>query len=221
MISKSNSHLAEVRTEILTVDPKAPDPAAARRVVEVLNAGGIVAMRTDTVYGLLARVNRPDALRKLAALKKRPPEKPFLLLAGDWRGVRQLTSHLPAIARHLGSEYWPGPLTLVLPAAKNLPPEIVGAGGTVAVRIPDDPFLLSVLHQLRGIVVAPSANLPGEPPISTAEESANVFGSEIDLFVEGGLPSRELPSTLVSCIGEHAQVLREGSIGLTAHDLEM
>lgn len=221
MSSKSNWHLAELHTEILKVDPHVRDPKAARRVVDVLNAGGIVAMRTDTVYGLLARVNRPDALRKLSALKRRPPEKPFLMLAGDWRAVRQLTSHLPAIARHLGSQHWPGPLTLILPAAKNLPAEIVGSGSTVAVRIPGDAFLLSVLQELKGIVAAPSANLPGEPPISTAEEASQSFGNEIDLFVEGGPPSGDLPSTLVSCIGEHAQVLREGSIVLTAQDLEL
>src|SRR5688500_1707728 len=118
MNSKSNSLLAELPIEVLTVDPKTPDRGAAERIVGVLNAGGIIAMRTDTVYGLLARVSRPETLQRLAALKQRTPDKPFLTLAGDWRGVRQLTSHLPPVARHLGSRYWPGPLTLILPGAK-------------------------------------------------------------------------------------------------------
>jgi len=207
-------------TDVLTLDPRAPDRSAAQRIVGVLNRGGIVAMRTDTVYGLLARVNRSEALRRLTKLKQRPVDKPFLTLAGDWRCVRQLTSHLPPVARHLGSRYWPGPLTLVLPGAKNLPEEIAGPGNTVGVRIPDEPFLLLILQMLRGSVAAPSANLPGQPPVRSAEESEKAFGDAIDLFVEGGPPVRELHSTVVSCMESPAEILREGAIELTSSDLE-
>lgn len=220
MNSKSNSLLVELSTKVLTVDPGMPDRGAARRIVDVLNAGGIVAMRTDTVYGLLARVNRPEALRRLAAIKQRAADKPFLTLAGDWRSVRQLTSHLPPVARRLGSRYWPGPITLILPGVKNLPAEISGPENTVGVRIPDEPFLLSILRELRGSVAAPSANLPGQPPLRTAQESEKAFGSEIDLFVEGGPPARETPSTVVSCVQVPAQIVREGAIVLTASDLQ-
>jgi len=220
MNSKPNSPPVELSTQVLSVDPDSPDRRAAQQIVDVLNAGGVVAMRTDTVYGLLGRVSRPEALRRLTAIKQRPADKPFLTLAGDWRSVRQLTSHLPPVARHLGSRYWPGPITLILPGAKNLPAEISGPGNTVGVRIPDEPFLLSILRELRGSIAAPSANLPGQPPVRTAEESAKVFGSDIDLFVEGGPPVRETHSTVVSCVQVPAQILREGALMLTASDLE-
>jgi L-threonylcarbamoyladenylate synthase len=220
MNSKSNSLLVELRTEVLTVDPTAPHRAAAKRILEVLNAGGIVAMRTDTVYGLLARINRPEALRRLTELKERTPDKPFLVLAGDWRGVRELTSHLPPIARHLGSKYWPGPLTLILPGARGLPAEITDPGNTVGVRIPDDAFLLSILRDLRGSIAAPSANLSGQEPIQTVEECERAFGDGIQLFVDGGPPARDLPSTVVSCMHTPAVVLRKGTLVLTSEDLE-
>ncbi|HET9887004.1 MAG TPA: Sua5/YciO/YrdC/YwlC family protein, partial [bacterium] len=120
----------------------------------------------------------------------------------------------------LGSRYWPGPLTLILPGARNLPEEISGAGNTVGVRIPDEPFLLSILQMLRGSVAAPSANLPGEPPVRNAQESKKAFGDAIDLFVEGGPPVREVHSTVVSCVESPAEILREGAIELTSSDLE-
>jgi L-threonylcarbamoyladenylate synthase len=189
------------------------------RVVSALKGGGVVAMRTDTVYGLLASVVRSDALEKLVRLKDRPVAKPFVALTSDWLGVRQLTSHLPPVARHLGAKHWPGPLTLVLPAASGLPREIVGAGNSVAVRIPNDALLLAILHELRGPVAAPSANRTGEDPAHTAQETIDVFGADLDLVVDGGRAAQSQPSAIVRCIGTHAEVLREGPIHLSPDDL--
>jgi L-threonylcarbamoyladenylate synthase len=185
----------------------------------VLKGGGIVAMRTDTVYGLLASVNRPDALARLVALKERPESKPFVVLAADWLGVRQVTSHLPAVARHVGTKFWPGPVTLVLPASADLPREVLGAGNTIAVRVPNDPMLLAVLRELRGSIAAPSANRAGEPPASSADEVVRAFGSGIDLVVDGGAPVNGRPSTILRCVGARAEVLREGAVTVSADDL--
>jgi tRNA A37 threonylcarbamoyladenosine synthetase subunit TsaC/SUA5/YrdC len=91
---------------------------------------------------------------------------------------------------------------------------------TVAVRIPGDPFLLALLCDHGLIVAAPSANIAGQPPISTAEEARRDFGDEVELFVDGGPPAQDRPSTLVRCISERAEVLREGPIALSLHDLE-
>ena len=199
-------------TETLRVDPERPDGGIVRRAAGTLKSGGIVAMRTDTVLGLLASVNRPDALAKLVALKLRPVGKPFVLLAPDWIGVRSVTSHLGPVARSLGARYWPGPLTLVLPAAENLPDEVTAAGKTVAVRIPADPWLRAILAETRAALAAPSANLPGRPPARDAAEAVRIFGEGIDLALDGGPPVSDVPSTLVNCCGGDGEILRPGAI---------
>ena len=199
-------------TDTLRVDPRRPDPDSVLQVVTVLKGGGIVAMRTDTVYGLLASVARTDALKKLVELKIRPPGKPFVILAADWIGVRAVTSHLGPVARALGARYWPGPLTLVLPAEEHLPEEVTANGKTVAVRVPDDPWLSAVLERMRASLAAPSANLPGEPPLAGVEAVMKVFGNGVDLAVDGGAPVSDLPSTLVDCSGRDGKILRAGPI---------
>ena len=206
-------------TEILRVSPDQPDAAFARRVAGVLKGGGIVAMRTDTVFGLLASVNRPDALEKLVALKVRPVGKPFVLLASDWVSVRAVTSHLTPVARALGARYWPGPLTLVLPADENLPDEVTAAGKTVAVRIPADPWLRAILGEMRSAIAAPSANLPGQPPARDVEEVVRIFGAGIDLALDRGPAGSEEASTLVNCCGGDGEILRVGAIVPSAEEL--
>jgi L-threonylcarbamoyladenylate synthase len=205
--------------EILNADPESVDPSVVARVSRVLMGGGIVAMRTDTVYGLLASVDRPDALEKLVELKVRPRDKPFVLLAADWIAVRAVTSHLPPVARILGSRYWPGPLTLVLPGHEDLPPAVCASGPTVAVRIPGDPLLLAILHEFRGAVAAPSANLPGEPPATSVEEVAAVFDGSIDLAVDSGPAPASRPSTIVNCTEFGGEILREGPVQPSPREL--
>jgi L-threonylcarbamoyladenylate synthase len=205
--------------EILKTDPEVPDLSIVKGVSRVLMGGGIVAMRTDTVYGLVASVDRPDALRKLVELKVRPADKPFILLASDWIAVRSVTSHLPPVARSLGSRYWPGPLTLVLPGNEHLPTEVRAGGPTVAVRIPGVPLLLAILKEFRGAVAAPSANLPGEPAATSIEEVLAVFDSRIDLAIDSGPAEDRRPSTIVNCTEFGGEILREGPVQLTADEL--
>jgi L-threonylcarbamoyladenylate synthase len=206
--------------QILHVDPAVPDARIVEQAARSLKGGGVVAARTDTVYGLLASVNRPDALDKLVRLKVRPVGKPFVLLAADWIGVRLVTSYLTPVARALGAAHWPGPLTLVLPADENLPDEVTAAGKTVAVRIPADPWLRAILRETRAAIAAPSANLPGQPPARDAGDVVRIFGAGLDLVLDGGPAAEERPSTLVNCCGRSGQILREGAVVLLAEELE-
>ncbi|MCA9751125.1 MAG: threonylcarbamoyl-AMP synthase [Gemmatimonadetes bacterium] len=205
--------------KLIRVDHGTPDREVVERVADLLRAGRIVAMRTDTVYGLLGSVNRPDALRRLVELKLRPVGKPFILLAADWIAVRSVTSHLTPVARRLGSRYWPGPLTLVLPGDENLPDEVTAAGPAVALRIPRDPLLAAILKATRAVVAAPSANLPGEPPVQSAGEALELFGDGIDLALDGGPPPATLASTIVDCRGAQGEILRAGPILPEPEDL--
>ena len=205
--------------KLIRVDHGAPDPDVVRRAADLLRGGGIVAMRTDTVYGLIGSVNRPDALRRLVDLKLRPVGKPFILLAADWISVRSVTSHLTPVARRLGTDYWPGPLTIVLPGDETLPDEVTAAGPAVAVRIPADPLLAAVLRATKAVVAAPSANLPGQAPVASAAEALELFGEGIDLALDGGAPPETRASTIVDCRGLVAEILREGSIRLDPDEL--
>lgn len=205
--------------KMIKVDHGKPDREVVDRAAALLRGGGIVAMRTDTVYGLLGSVNRPDSLRRLVDLKLRPVGKPFVLLAADWIAVRSVTSHLTSVARRLGTDHWPGPLTLVLPGDENLPDEVTAAGPAVAVRIPADPLLAAVLSATRAVVAAPSANLPGETPVSSAAEALELFGHGIDLVLDGGPAPETRASTIVDCRGAVAEILRQGPIQLSPDEL--
>lgn len=207
--------------ETIVVPAGEAPPDVARIIAARLKAGGIVAMRTDTVYGLLASVNRPDALARLVELKSRPPSKPFVVLGADWLAVRQVTPHLSPVARRLGTRHWPGPVTLVLPAIPELPAEVLGVGPSIAVRVPDDALLLAVLRDLRCTVAAPSANRAGASPAQSAEEVLRIFGDSVDLIIDGGIPSFAVPSTLVSCVGHHAELLRPGPVELDEFEREL
>lgn len=218
MSSRMNSQPAEI-PDVVRVAPGTVDALLAERVANVLRRGGLVAMRTDTVYGLLASVNRPDALERLVRMKVRPRDKPFVLLAADWVSVRAVTSSVPPVARALGSRYWPGPLTLVLPAALGLPAEVTASGSTVAVRVPGDPMLREVVAATRCAVAAPSANRHGEEPAGSAADCAATFGAEIDLIVDGGEVENRKPSTIVNCLGEHAEIIRDGAVPLSGEEL--
>lgn len=197
---------------LVRADHSKPDPELVSRVATLLRSGGVVGMRTDTIYGLLGSVNRPDALQRLTDLKVRPVGKPFLILAADWISVRSVTSHLPPVARVLANKYWPGPLTLVLPGEENLPAEVLASAHTVAVRVPGDRLLLDVLMATGAALAAPSANLPGQPPSTSAQAVLELFGDGVDLVVDGGPSLEELPSTIVDCCSSEGEILRAGRV---------
>ncbi len=221
MNSSKNSPEPDPAPRIVRVDPQEPDAEVVAEIVEILRGGGIVVLPTDTVYGLTAAVSRADALERLCALKQRPPDKGFILLVADWIGVRSVTPHLPPVARRLGGKYWPGPLTLILPAQAGLPPALSGRGASVAVRMPDAPLLQAVLRELRGPLAAPSANRSGEGPATSAATAAAAFGASVDLVVDGGPAPAQRPSTIVSVLGESGQVLREGPLAVPEEDLHL
>jgi L-threonylcarbamoyladenylate synthase len=221
MNSRRNSPGRDSAVRTVRVNPAKPDPKIVTEIVACLRGGGVVVLPTDTVYGLVAAVSRADALQRLHALKERPSDKGFILLVADWISVRSVTAHLPPVARRLGAKYWPGPLTLILPAQEGLPPTVSARGGTVAVRIPDDPLLQAVLGELKGAIAAPSANRAGGEPATTAAAAAAAFGSRVDLVVDGGPAPARCPSTIVSAEGKLGKVLREGPLAIPAEDLRL
>jgi len=183
-------------------------------VVEALRGGGVAAVPTDTVYGLAARIDRPEAIERLFELKRRPPERTLAVLV---RGIDQaeLLAELDDRARALIEAFWPGALTLVVPASSAAPASVVAPGGTVGVRAPDHPVIQRIIAEL-GPIVATSANLHDQP---TPADAAGVAEQFPGLPVHDGGPCGSVASTVVRLDAGPAaevQIVREGEISAAA-----
>jgi L-threonylcarbamoyladenylate synthase len=188
-------------------------PSAIRDALDVLKNGGLVVFPTDTVYGVGASVDRPDAVARLYVAKGRPLERAIPVLVSGVEAARRLADHVPASASLLMERFWPGPLTVVLPAAKWLPEEIVRDTGGVGVRMPDHPVALELIRQSGGAIATTSANRSGAIETRTAADAAEQIGDRVDLVLDGGESPGGVPSTVVR-IEQNGSftVLRAGAI---------
>lgn len=169
----------------------------------MLADGGVVVIPTDTVYGLVARIDRPQAIDRIFAIKQRPRSKPLPILVGDIKTARTFAD-FSIYALETAMSRWPGAVTLVLDVLDDLP-DVGGDGTTVGLRIPDHPFALNLLRQA-GPLAGTSANPSGKPTGQTLAEVLAALGDGPDLYVDGGALDAE-PSQVISLIGE-ARTLR-------------
>jgi L-threonylcarbamoyladenylate synthase len=177
----------------------------------VIAAGGVLAFRTDTFYGLGADPFNRDALRRLNELKGRDG-KPILVVLGDEDAVERFIINRSQLFAAVARRHWPGALTLVADAKPDVPEELTAGSGTVGLRLPDDEDVRSFVRAAGGALTATSANLAGEPPARSAAEVARAFPSELDLIVDGG-PSRvDKPSTVLALGGREPRLIREGAV---------
>lgn len=190
------------------------------RAAQALRTGQVVAIPTDTVYGLAAAINQPDAIERLYAIKGRPDEKAIPVLISDPVQVRSLTPRLSSIAAHLARSFWPGALTLVLAALPDLPRGVttVSRDGlqTVAVRVPDHGLARAIIAAAGGALAVTSANRSGDAPALEADEVRGLVLSHPVLVIDGGRALRSVPSTIVEATSEVPEILREGAIPATA-----
>jgi L-threonylcarbamoyladenylate synthase len=190
-----------------------------RRVSEAVAAlarGEVVCLPTESSYGLAADLRSAVGLARVTALKGgRPSDSPFPLIAGSADVARDLARVWPEAAERLAARHWPGPLTLVVPARPGLPPEVVGPGGGVGVRVSSHPLAAALARGLGAAITATSANRSGQPPATTVAEARGVFAGEPDLhYVDGGVCDGT-PSTVVE-VDERGQLrlLRAGAVAL-------
>ena len=184
-------------TRVLAVDPLAPDATAVAQAARVLANGGVVAFPTETFYGLGVAAMDAAAVRRLFALKGRPESRPILVLVDDPARVDAL-AEVPDAARTLMARHWPGALTLVLRARPGVPAELTAGTGTIGVRQPAHAVARALVTALDMPVTAPSANLTGEAPPTTAKEVLRVFEDKVDLVLDVTV--------------EPPRVLREGAV---------
>ena len=195
-----------MKTEVLS----ASDPNAITRALKVLQSGGLVALPTDTVYGVGALAFAEEAVKSIYVAKQRPVEKAIPVLIGDTVDLSQVAEEIPMFAARLTARFWPGPLTVLVPKKPSLP-DVVSATSTVGVRVPDHEVARTLLR-LAGPMAVTSANISSQSSPSTAEEVLAQLGGRIALILDGGRTLGGVPSTLVDCTGSEIQVLREGPI---------
>ena len=185
------------------------------RAVEALRDGEVVAFPTETVYGLGADAQNPEAVRKVFELKGRPATHPLIVHLDHPRLLERWALNVPPAAQALAERFWPGPLTLVLRRAPAVDLAITGGQDTVAVRVPNHPVAQQLLRAFGGGIVAPSANRYGRVSPTRAEHVREEFGDAVKVILDGGDCKIGLESTIVSCVDAVPQVLRPGGITLS------
>jgi len=180
--------------------------------VETINRGGIVAYPTETFYGLGAKFDIEDSLKRLYEIKQRPHEKAMPLIIGAAGLLPVVTASVNATAISLMDRFWPGPLTLLFQAREGLSDFITAGTYKVAVRIPGDSFALDLAKLINLPITATSANPSGRSPARDAETVIRYFGEEIDLVIDCGLAPGGMPSTIVDVTGDEIKIMREGVI---------
>ena len=190
----------------------ADGPEAHARARRVVAAGGVIAFRTDTLYGLGVDPFNRAALGALRALKGREEHKPVLVVLGEATDAGRFTASGAKLFEALSARFWPGALTLVVAARTEVPAELTAHTGTVGVRLPDDEEVRALIRACGGALTATSANRAGQTPARTAAEVAAAFPNGLDLIIDGGTARSAQPSTVVDVSGPEARLIREGVV---------
>jgi len=198
--------------ERIRVDADNPDMALLARAVEVIRAGGLVAIPTDTLYGLAADPFNPRAVDRVFAAKGRAEGQAVALVASDISQILARLGPLTPMAGRLADRFWPGPLTIVMTAPDGLAAGISAGTGTVGVRVPDHRVARELCRLASLPLVATSANKSGEPPSHDPDRVAAALGDAIDLLVDSGLTRGGAPSTIVDATRPAPRFIREGAI---------
>lgn len=185
---------------------------AVAAAMAVIGSGGIIAFPTETFYGLGARYDDERALKRLYEAKQRPGEKAMPLIIGKKEMISIVAAGSSMLAERLMQKFWPGPLTLLLPALDSLSGHITAQTGKVAVRMPGESFALHLARALPYPITATSANLSGMPAAVSAEDVRRYFGRGLDLLVDGGRTPGGRPSTILDVSGAVPEIVREGII---------
>jgi L-threonylcarbamoyladenylate synthase len=186
------------------------------RAVSVLRAGGLVAVPTETVYGLAADATNAEAVRRIFAVKGRPADHPLIVHLASADDVRQWAAVVPPAAERLIATAWPGPLTVIVPRAAGVLDEVTGGRPTVGLRVPAHPMARALAERSGTAFAAPSANRFGSVSPTTAAHVVTDLGDLLDpardVVLDGGACPVGVESTIVDCVADPAQILRAGGV---------
>jgi L-threonylcarbamoyladenylate synthase len=192
---------------------KEADNSQFQQATRILRNGGLVIAPTETFYGILADARSRKAIERLVQLKERDYGNPIPLIAGDVIVVNSAAAALPRRFKTLTEEFWPGPLTLVLKAAKGFPDGITAGTETIGIRIPDQSTALDLAKFYRGPLTATSANLSGKPPARQVKELDEELVQAVDIVIDGGWTHGGQPSTVLDLTRKPPVILRPGILG--------
>lgn len=188
------------------------------KAAEILKNGGLVAIPTETVYGLAANALKPDFVLKIFAAKNRPADNPLIVHISRFEEIYRLVKAVPKQAKELADRYWPGPLTIILPKSDIIPNEVSAGMQTVAVRMPSHPVARAIIEKSGLPLAAPSANSSGLPSPTTAKHVLDDMDGKIEAIVDGGVCDVGIESTVVTLATDPPRLLRPG--GITHEQLE-
>ena len=189
------------------------DGGGVRECAEVIATGGVAVIPTDTLYGLAASISNPDAVARVLVIKGRAVDQGMPVLLASAEQVSLVGTSVSFLAE-LATAFWPGGLTLVVPALADITPLVTDARGTVGVRVPGMPATRELARLVGGPLTGTSANRAGEPPPVTADEAVAAIGSHVDHVLDGGRVGGR-PSSIVDLTTDPPQVLRAGAIHIT------
>ena len=186
--------------------------AAVAKSAELLRQGEVVALPTETVYGLAANAFDERAVERIYEIKGRPPNNPIIVHIASLEMAKRCVSDWPLLADKLAKSFWPGPLTLVLPRSKEIPDVVTAAGPTVGIRWPSHPFIQAVIAECGFPLAAPSANPANQLSPTNATHVQKFFGDKLKLIVDGGQSQIGIESTVLDLSVSPPQLLRPGMI---------
>ena len=199
-------------SEVLSTHTAALFTAAVKRAADLLGAGEVVALPTETVYGLAANARDAKAVAKIYEIKGRPAHNPIIVHVASIEMARQCVTNWPDTATQLANAFWPGPLTLVLPKSNAIPDLVTAGGATAGVRWPSHPFIQAVIRECGFPLAAPSANLSNQVSPTNAEHVRKQLGHQLPLIVDGGQSQVGIESTVIDLTQTPPRVLRPGMI---------
>jgi L-threonylcarbamoyladenylate synthase len=206
-----------MRTIALKVDPIDPKPLEIEGAASLLKAGKLVAFPTDTVYGVGADVFNEEAVRQIFAAKKRDTDNPLQVLIAHRSDLQTIAKEQSEVLDRLASEFWPGPLTLVMLAKEDFPRQVRCGRDTIGVRMPANSVALRLIEAFGAPVAASSANISGFPDPVNAREVMEYLGGKVHLILDGGPMPGNVPSTVLDVSVHPPVILRQGK--LSAEDL--
>ena len=191
-------------------DPAAP--GAIEMAAELIVSGGVVAIPTDTVYGIAASLSHPEALRRVFRIKGRDQSKPLPILVSSTDALARLVPEIDPNIALLLDVYWPGPLTVALDPPPSMPAEVLAADGTIGVRLPNHLLAIELIERAGGAVACTSANLSRQDPAGNADDVMATIGPHLDGIVHGGTAPGGMPSTVIRIENGEIRTIRDGPI---------
>lgn len=203
----------EIRQQVQTTYWQAREPGAVAQVARFVQTGQLVVIPTDTVYGLGCAAFSQTAVQALYQVKQRPLDKAIPVLLADVDDLPRVVRFVPEVARPYIEQYWPGPLTIVLPARLELPAAL-SPDDTIAVRIPDHGVARAVIRAAGGAMAVTSANLSGQPAAETAVQALAYLGGLVTAVLDAGPSPKGQASTVIDCTGSTPILLRQGPLSV-------